>query len=144
MLAVTTPEDGFDPAEPYGDVSARVACAVDLYGAVDLMNYHDMKMFAKTREEAPELYRKASPLTYAKAQAAPMLIIHGTADETVALSQSETLTAALKKAGADVELVVIPDAPHSFDLQPPQRDLRPLVFAFFDKHLTSSRAAQTP
>lgn len=62
MLATTGLVDGFDavPGEPYQDVSARVACAIGFYGAVDLMNYHDMKMFAKTREEAPELYKKVA------------------------------------------------------------------------------------
>ena len=31
--------------------------------------------------------------------------------------------------------VIIPGAPHTFHLQPKQRDLRPLVTAFFDQHL---------
>lgn len=135
MLAVTRPEDGFDPKEPLGQFSTAVKCAIDFYGAVDLMNYHDMKMFAKTREEAPELYKAASPTTYAHKAAAPILLIHGTADETVAASQSETFAAALRKAGAEHELVLIPGAPHSFHLQPVERDLRPLVLGFLAKHL---------
>jgi len=31
--------------------------------------------------------------------------------------------------------VIIPGAPHTFDLQPKQRDLRPLVIGFLDRHL---------
>jgi acetyl esterase/lipase len=135
MLALTRPEDGLDPAEPYGEISTAVKCAVDMYGAVDLMNYHDVKMFNKTRQEAPDLYKKASPITYAHKDAPPMLIIHGTADKTVPVSQSESLAAALKKAGAGYELVIVPEAQHSFDLQPPQRDLRPVVCSFLDEHL---------
>jgi len=142
MLATTGPADGFDAVkgEPYQDISARVACAIDFYGAVDLMNYHDMKMFAKTREEAPELYKKGSPLTYLDAKDAPMLLVHGTADTTVPLSQSETFLKAAKEKGATCALEVIPDAPHTFDLQPKQRDLRPLVTAFFDQHLKAPAA----
>ncbi|NBX33781.1 alpha/beta hydrolase [bacterium] len=137
MLATTGPADGFDavPGEPYQDVSARVACAVGFYGAVDLLNYHDMKMFAKTREEAPELYRKGSPITYLDAKDAPMLLVHGTADATVPLSQSESFLRVAKEKGATCALEIIPEAPHTFDLQPKQRDLRPLVTAFFDRHL---------
>lgn len=137
MLATTGPADGFDavPGEPYQDISARVACAVGFYGAVDLLNYHDMKMFAKTREEAPELYRKGSPITYLDAKDPPMLLVHGTVDETVPLSQSETFLRIAKDKGAPCALEVIPGAPHTFDLQPKQRDLRPLVTAFFDQHL---------
>ncbi|MCX6920439.1 MAG: alpha/beta hydrolase [Verrucomicrobia bacterium] len=137
MLATTGAADGFDAikGEPYQEVSARVACAIGFYGAVDLMNYHDMKMFAKTREEAPELYKKGSPITYLDAKDPPMLLVHGTADVTVPLSQSETYLKIAKEKGAPCVLEVIPDAPHTFDLQPKQRDLRPLVTGFFDLHL---------
>ena len=137
MLATTGLADGFDAVagEPYQDISARVTCAIDLYGAVDLMNYHDMKMFAKTREEAPELYKKGSPITYLDAKDPPMLLVHGTADVTVPLSQSETYLKIAKEKGAPCLLEVIPEAPHPFDLQPKQRDLRPLVTGFFDQHL---------
>jgi acetyl esterase/lipase len=142
MLATTGPADGFDAVkgEPYQDVSARVTCAIGFYGAVDLMKYHDMKMFAKTREEAPELYKKGSPITYLDAKDPPMLLVHGTADVTVPLSQSETYLKIAKEKGAPCVLEVIPDAPHTFDLQPKQRDLRPLVTAFFDQHLKGKLA----
>ena len=135
MLAVTRPQDGFEPGEPFAGTSTAVKCAVDLYGAVDLINYHDMKMFLQTREENPALYKKASPVTYAHAGAAPLLLVHGDADTVVDVKQSETFAAALKKAGAPHERVILPGAPHSFDLQPPQRDLRPLVLGFLDRHL---------
>jgi len=142
MLATTGPADGFDAVkgEPYQEVSARVTCAIGFYGAVDLMNYHDMKMFAKTREEAPELYKKGSPISYLDAKDPPMLLVHGTADVTVPLSQSETYLKIAKEKGAPCVLEVIPDAPHTFDLQPKQRDLRPLVTGFFDLHLKGKPA----
>jgi acetyl esterase/lipase len=141
MLALTKPQDGFDLPEPNGGVSSTVSCAVDFYGAVDLMNYHDMKMFNKTRAEAPELYTKASPVTYARKDAPPILLVHGTADAVVPATQSRALDAALTKAGAQHELVIVPDAPHTFHLQPKQRDLRPLVFDFFAKNLKGESAA---
>lgn len=137
MLATTTPADGFDgiKGEPYPEVSSKVACAVGFYGAVDLMNYHDMKMFAETREDAPELYKKGSPITYLDDKDPPMLLVHGTEDLTVPLSQSETFLKIAKEKKANCNLVVIPGAPHSFHLQPTQRDLRPLVIGFFDQYL---------
>ena len=69
-----------------------------------------------------------------------MLILHGTADKTVDIKQCEILEAALQKVGANVEFVRIPGAPHTFDLQPKQQDLRPLVLAFLEKHLCSKGA----
>jgi acetyl esterase/lipase len=137
MLALTRPKDGFDLAEPYGKTSSAVSCAVDFYGAVNLPEYHDMKMFGRTRAEAPELYVKASPVTYVYREAPPILIVHGTADATVPLAQSQALDAALTRVGAEHQLVVVPGAPHTFHLQPKQRDLRPLVFDFFAAHLKS-------
>ncbi len=140
MVALTTPADGLDPAEPYGDVSCAVRCCVDLYGISDIARYHDAKMLGKTLAEDPGLYRAASPLSYVRADSPPFLILHGTADRTVALDQSKWLAGALKKAGVEHELVIIPDAPHTFDLEPKQRDLRPVVLGFLDKHLKSPPA----
>ena len=142
MLALTQPKDGFDLKEPSGEFSSAVNCAVDFYGAVKLLEYHDMKMFNQTRAEAPELYVKGSPVTYAHKNAAPMLIVHGTADATVPVTQSEALDAVLTEVGAEHELVIVPDAPHTFNLQPKQRDLRPLVFQFFDKYLEPKPAKE--
>ena len=135
MVALTGPEDGLDPRGPYAEFSCRVQCAVDLYGPAELKDWHDLDMLGKPRNDAPELYRLASPTTYADRTDPPLLILHGTADKTVPVAQSEVFAAALKKAGVEHELVIIPDAPHTFHLQPKQRDLRPLVLGFFDKHL---------
>ena len=135
MLALTDPGDGLDPVGPYGEFSCRVQCAVDLYGPADLLEYHDVKMLGKTRAEAPELYRAASPTTYVDKSDPPILILHGTADTTVGVKQSELFAAALKQAGVEHELVIVEGAPHTFHLQPKQRDLRTLVLGFFDKHL---------
>lgn len=135
MLATTTPADGLEPPDAPSGASTSIACAIDFYGALDLPNYHDMKMFLQSREENPEVYRKASPVTYASAGDSPILIVHGTADETVDVSQARTMAAALEKAGVEHQLEIVPDAPHTFYLISKARDFRPLVFAFLDKHL---------
>ena len=139
MVALTTPGDGLDPADPDGNISCAVKCCVDMYGIADLGAYHDVTMLGKTFAEAPELYRLASPLTYVRSNSPPFLILHGTADKTVKLEQSELLADRLQQAGVPHELIVIPDAPHTFDLQPPQRDLRPAVLEFFEKHLQPAK-----
>ncbi len=135
MVTLTAPGDGLDPKEPYGDLSCRVQCGVDLYGPAEFGSWHDSPMLGKKFAEAPELYRQASPVAYAHKDSPPMLILHGTADTTVALKQSELMAEALQKAGAEHELVIVEGAPHSFHLEPKQKDLRPLVIGFFDKHL---------
>ena len=135
MLALTEPKDGLDPKGPYGEFSCRIQCVVDLYGPINLTERNEISMFRKTRAEAPELYKQASPHIYADKNDPPVLILHGTGDKTVDYRQSEFFAEELKKAGTSHDLIIIPDAPHTFHLQPKQRDLRPVVLGFFDRHL---------
>lgn len=141
MLAVTGPKDGLEPPDG-DDTSSSVQCAVDLYGVADLMNYHDMKMFLKTRKEDPESYRRASPISYCNSGDAPVLMIHGTGDDVVDVSQSKTLAAALAVGGVEHELIVIPDAPHTFDLDYEPFDVKAAVFRFLDDHLKRNKATR--
>lgn len=120
---------------PPGEGDCRVQCAVDLYGPVLWFEQRNLAMFRKARNEAQELYKQADPRSHIDRNDPPLLILHGTADKTVAVADSEALATAMKAAGASCQLEIIPDAPHSFHLQPRQRDLRPLVLGFFDKHL---------
>jgi acetyl esterase/lipase len=140
MVTLTKPSDGLEPKEPYGDLSSQVQCGVDLYGPAQLGGWHkDVSMIGKSYEEAPELYKQASPVTYARKDNPPLLIMHGTADTTVSPDQSRELAAALEKAGAPHELVIVEGAPHSFHMQPKQKDLRPLILGFFDKYLKPAK-----
>ena len=106
-----------------------------MYGAYDFTDRNDLIIIGKNREQAPEAYRAASPILYLNAKTPPMLVLCGTADSPGTVAQNERFVAALKKAGVEHELVLVKDAPHSFHLEPKQRDLRPLVLSFFDKHL---------
>lgn len=135
LLAVADSKDGLDPTGPYAEYSCRVQCAVPMYGAYDFTDRKDLTMIGKTREQAPEAYRAASPIHYLNRNTPPMLVLCGTADSAGTVAQSERFAAALKKSGVEHELVLVENAPHSFHLQPKQRDLRPLVLAFFDRHL---------
>ncbi|MEQ1828119.1 MAG: alpha/beta hydrolase [Pirellula sp.] len=135
MVGVTKSADGLDPVGPYGEHSCSVSCVVDLYGPTDVTKWKDIEALRQRRDQAPELYRAFSVLSYLDKDDPPFLILHGTADSTVDVSQSEILAEALKKVGVEHQLEIIDGAPHTFHLQPKQRDLRPLVLQFFDKHL---------
>ncbi len=121
--------------DPPGEGDCRVQCAIDLYGPVLWFEQRDLAMFRKTRAEAPGLYLQADPRQHIDRGDPPLLILHGTADKTVAVADSKALAAALKVGGVEHHLEIIPDAPHTFHLQPAQRDLRPLVLDFFARHL---------
>jgi acetyl esterase/lipase len=135
MVTLTKPLDGLEPDGPFGSFSSQVQCGVDLYGPAEFGSWHDVSMLGKKYAEAPELYKKASPVTYARKDSSPLLILHGTNDKTVSVDQSKKLDAALGEVGAPHELVIVEGAPHSFHMQPKEKDLRPLILGFFDKYL---------
>lgn len=135
MLGATGPEAGLDPAGPYGDYSCRVQAVVDLYGPMADTPPRNEFLTGQPCGENPELCREVTPLSHLDAADPPVLILHGTKDKTVPLRDSAVFAEALARAGIEHEMIVIPNAPHTFDLQPKQRDLRPLVLEFFDRHL---------
>jgi acetyl esterase/lipase len=135
MVALTMPMDGLNPAEPLGDVSCAVKCCVDLYGIADIGTYHDATMLGKTFAVAPELYHAASPVTYVRSNSVPVLICHGTADKTVNLQQSKLFDQVLTRSGVAHHFEIVTNAAHTFDLHPPQEDLRPLVLEFLRTYL---------
>lgn len=139
MVALTTPSDRLDPPAPFGNVSCAVNCCIDLYGIADLSDYHDAPMLGKTLAEAPALYREASPITYVRRTSPPFLILHGSADTTVNPAQSKALAHALEANGVPHKFVLVEGAPHSFHLQPAQRDLRPIVLDFLGRYLAPKR-----
>jgi dipeptidyl aminopeptidase/acylaminoacyl peptidase len=71
--------------------------------------------FPATPDQAPDLYRRLSPLPYAGYVSSRVLIVWGDQDETVPRKWPEDLYLALRDAGADVRFDVYPGQPHSFD-----------------------------
>ncbi|MFK7778849.1 MAG: prolyl oligopeptidase family serine peptidase, partial [Gimesia sp.] len=136
ILATTGDDTKLGPQEKYPEFSSSIQAVVPMYGV------HDLIALAKTRgilssftEAEKELSQQASPVTHLSQDDPPFLILHGTKDRLVPVVQSELLLEALKKGNIPAELLIIEGAPHSFHLQPKQRDLRPKVIGFFDKHL---------
>lgn len=142
LLAVTGPEVGLDPADN-AEYSCRIQAAVPLYphcaaaweGGTPLQVYSDLPMFAQNHATAPQLWNSALPIKQLSSDDPPMLILHGTADTTTPLNQSTRFHEAALATRLDCQLIVVDKAPHSFHLQPAQRDLRPDVLAFLNKHL---------
>ena len=139
MVGVTDQDAGLDPPGPYGQHSCAVQAVIDLYGPIADTPRWSKTLVGRDCEEAPELCKQVTPLSHLDKSDPPVLIMHGTADKTVALRDSEVMAAALEKAGIEHQLIVVPGAPHTFHLQPKQRDLRPVVLDFFGKHLKPSR-----
>jgi acetyl esterase/lipase len=143
LLGTRETRDNSDPA--LARYSSKVNCVVNLYGpadftikaspavnsaAISILTY----FFGKTQEEAPEIYREASPVTHVSKNSAPFLIFHGSQDFLVPLDQSQRLHDALKRAGAEVKLVVVDDG-HGFRKKENQELFFQETRAFFARHL---------
>jgi acetyl esterase/lipase len=101
------------------DQSSRVQAVVDMFGPLRITK---------------DTVGKSDVLAYVKKDAAPFLIVHGDSDKSVPLKQSELLTNALKKAGADVTFHVVKGGGHSGQIFFTD-DMMTMYRKFFDKHL---------
>ncbi len=124
-------------------VSYEVQAVVDLYGPADLTTeyareHSSIKGFiGKKYDEAPEIYAKASPITYITKDDPPTLIFQGTLDELVPVSQSDSLKSRLDKAGVTAEYHRLEGWPHTMDLGAEVNEYcQYYMNQFFKKHLT--------
>lgn len=85
---------------------------------------------------------QACPITHASRDDPPLLIMHGDADDIVPLSHSQALHEAMRAAGAQSQLEVLPGTRHGTGaFTRPQATER--VRRFFDVHLKAAPAAPT-
>lgn len=129
----------------------KVKAVVDWYGPTDLLTMPPNVLSAKrTRTELakangavllggivmdqPAKAKAVSALHQVSKDDVPFLIMHGTADTSVPVDQSERLHAALQAVGVEATLKLLPGAGHggkAFD----SAESRALIQAFLDKHL---------
>jgi uncharacterized protein len=74
------------------------------------------------------------PFQTVTAHRGPALVVHGTADATVPISVGETYAQALETRG-QTTFHAIPDAPHTFETLPTQREVHRVTLEFFEKTL---------
>jgi len=72
----------------------------------------EARLLGAPAASVPDLARQASPVSHAHADAPPVLLLHGMVDDLVPAAQSVRLAEALGRAGAAVELELVPGATH--------------------------------
>ena len=114
-LMVGLSDDKTGPGgDPTAKHSAKVSAVIDMYGVVS---------FAKRGKgevpgTSPAEQAAYLPESQCDAQDPAVLILHGTADTTVDIAQSDDMAKALRAAKTPFEYIVVEGAPHTFDLHP--------------------------
>jgi acetyl esterase/lipase len=87
------------------------------------------------------IYREASPLSYVSGDDPPVLLLHGEADDTVPIAQSEKMEAALRGAGVTVKLLRIPGGIHgpTFGNPPHAPDYMAEMQGWLDRYLRQEK-----
>ncbi len=136
LISMLATMDGIgDPkaSDPVSRESTKLQCAITRAAPVDLLQMspgdsadagdHDatalflgfrpkgLRSMPKDSTEY-EIAWAASPINYVSADDASFLLLHGDADRTVPLHQSETMAAALKDAGVSATLIRIEGGGH--------------------------------
>ncbi|MGB8951088.1 MAG: S9 family peptidase [Candidatus Aminicenantales bacterium] len=114
-------------------ISAGVTNLVTEYALTDEPSFL-IGYFNKAPYDAPEIYAKNSPVTYASQAKTPVLIVHGERDFRVPISQGFEFYAALKHYGVPVEMVIYPREGHGVREYIHQLDVIQKVLAWFKKH----------
>ena len=100
----------------------RIKAVVDIYGPADLTTPYAQtqslanNFIAHSWQERPDLYLEASPIRYVSCDDPPTLILHGTSDNLVPVSQSDSLKARLDNLGIPCVYYKVPLWPHAMDL----------------------------
>ncbi len=140
MLGCTSASGALNPPGKAEDYA--VQAAVCMYGLGDVARWVREAtvrrkgmdalelMLGGSPDQVPEKFAQASPVSYADQDAPPVLLVHGTADDIIPFVESEQFAGELRAAGTPHQLITLEGGAHSFDLQPPQRDLRPEVIRF--------------
>lgn len=143
LLVGYTPEvKEFEGAGGYAGTSSRVQVVLDVYGPTNLAapyfrdNGAIVALIGKSYQDDPKAFVRASPLSYVTEDVPPTLILHGTTDTIVPVSESDQLAAKLKECGVPYLYDRLDGWPHGMDLSTAVRD-RCLHFmkAFLDRYL---------
>lgn len=127
MVGMTGDDGKADSKDPVERVSSRTQAIVSWFPPTDMVNYGitDGYTFVQklqpqrftdmfgTITDLPAQLREVSPLYFTTPDDPPLLLLHGDADKTVPLQQSEILKAKYEETGLKVKLIVQPGGVHS-------------------------------
>ena len=135
---------------PSDDASDLPLAAAELWFApTDLVSLRHFSAISgllgdSSEEDLLAAATQASPVTHVRHDAPPFLIVHGTADATVSVDQSELLHKELLAVGARSTFVPVEGVGHSFAGLSNAQSLVDQAVAFFAQEFAHGRARPSP
>lgn len=148
LMASLTSDDGQpDAKDPVDRISSRVQAITAWFPPTDLVNFGEDKGYIKFGKLRPKVFQEMfgtvtdleaqlksiSPISYVRPDAPPLLLIHGDADKTVPIQQSQVLKTKYEETSRPVRLIVQPNGPHTFWLGIDKN--YPAIWEWFDRYL---------
>ena len=144
LLGMEDTRDNSDPA--LAKYSSKVQAVVDVSGPTDFTTNHDADgdafltvFFGGDYAHNAAAWRDASPVFHVAKGDAPVLILHGTHDDSVPLAQAQELADKLKEAKVPVKLITVDDV-HTFEKPENRRRVAYESGAFYNEYLRAGRS----
>ncbi len=128
MVGMNGDDGNPDAEDPVERVSSRTQAIVSWFPPTDLINWGGPDGYKVIEAARPGMFeemfgtvtdlteqlKSISPIYFLTSDDPPLLLIHGDADTTVPVQQSEILEAAYEDAKLPVKLIVEPDGGHTY------------------------------
>jgi acetyl esterase/lipase len=134
LVALTPNDPEYQPGFEAADT--RVQGCVPFYGVYDFVNrngthrhmgmieFLEQRVLKGRRDEIPEMFDRASPITRVSAEAPPFFVIHGELDALVPVAEAREFVRALREKSRErVVYAELPGAQHAFELFPSVRTI---------------------
>lgn len=126
LVTALAPDSSFQGDAALADIHPEYKCVASFYPLTSCLNpdlrpgsiFEDGSLFTRllggTVEEKPELARLLSPSEFLDENSPSILLLHGDKDPTLPIINSQYLLALATEKNADVELLTVKNAKHSF------------------------------
>ena len=144
LLGLVKAADGLEGNGPHQEQSSLVQAVCASATPTDFLNWGGpgrlpqrlaSTFLAGPEGELEDRAKQASPITYVRGDSPPFLLIHGTADQTVPIQQSNRFAEALRDSGAEEVRYMIFDNEGHGVFQRQRLVTFPAMKAFFDNAL---------
>lgn len=123
MAAITNGQEEFENPCGYNEFSSDINLVLLNAGICDVLrdfvSGDTMEIIlGTTHDESPETFRKFSPLQNLHAGMPPVLLIHGTEDESCSIEAARAFRDRLQELGVEAKLIERQGCPHSATREP--------------------------